>query len=191
MRLEDGDAKNESNAAAIDNMQHTEDVIEFRAKLVGCIHKLEHLSPTREIYLHAAKDLTEWRTERNLPGLWKSPPLMLTATIDDGWGHGLDVIEKLAAAIGIQIQPLGLLQPSERIIAACRRFTPRFLGLTVLQFDSDDTVTDIVRNIPSSTLLIAGGAAYQYDDDFAPRTGTPVVVKNGTAFLQFLMQWQE
>jgi len=37
-----------------------------------------------------------------------------------GWGHGLEVIEKLAAAAGIQIQPLGLLQPSERISAACR-----------------------------------------------------------------------
>ena len=28
---------------------------------------------------------------------------MMTATIDDGWGHGLEVIEKLATATGVRI----------------------------------------------------------------------------------------
>ena len=68
---------------------------------------------------------------------------------------------------------------------------PHFLGLTVLQFDSDDWVADIVRQLHSSTLLVAGGPAFQYDEDFARRTGTHVVVKNGAAFLQFLMKWDE
>jgi methylmalonyl-CoA mutase cobalamin-binding subunit len=114
---------------------------------------------------------------------------MLTATIDDGWGHGLEIIEKLAAATGIQVQRLGLLQSADRIITACREQSPDFFGLTVLQFDSDDTVAAIVRDLPASTLLIAGGAAYQYDDNFAERTGISVVIKNGAAFLRFLMQW--
>ena len=39
-------------------------------------------------------------------GLWASPPLMLTATLDDGLGQGLAVIEKFAKAIG---HPAGFL----------------------------------------------------------------------------------
>jgi methylmalonyl-CoA mutase cobalamin-binding subunit len=164
-------------------------MIDFKEKLKDCIQNLEQLPHTRETFLNTAEDLTAWRTAHHHPGLWPSPPLMLTATIDDGWGHGLEIIEKLAAAIGIRVQRIGLLQSTGRIITACREQSPDFLGLTVLQFDSDDTVAEIARNLPPSTLLIAGGAAYQYDDDFAERTGTPVVIKNGAALLRFLMQW--
>ena len=112
---------------------------------------------------------------------------MVSATIDDGWGHGLEVIEKLAAATGVRIHSLGLLQSPERISEACLKLNPRLLGLTVLQLDSDDWVADIVRRLPSSTLLVAGGPAFHYDEDLARRTGTHVVVKNGAAFLQFLI----
>jgi methylmalonyl-CoA mutase cobalamin-binding subunit len=164
---------------------------EFRQKLLDCFHCWESLSPTRESYLNAARDLTAWRFDRNHPGLWALPPLMVTATIDDGWGHGLEVIEKLAAATGVRIHSLGLLQSPKSIAKACMALKPHFLGLTVLQFDSDDWVADIVRRLPSSTLLVAGGPAFQYDEDFARRTGTHVVVKNGAAFLQFLMKWDE
>ena len=164
-------------------------MIDFKQKLKDCIQNLKQLPPTRETFLNTAQDLTSWRTAHSHPGLWPSPPLMLTATIDDGWGHGLEIIEKLAAATGVRVQRLGLLQSAERIIAACRKRSPDFLGLTVLQFDSDDMVAEIVRSLPVSTRLIAGGAAYQYDDDFAERTGTSVVIKNGAAFLRFLMQW--
>jgi hypothetical protein len=30
--------------------------------------------------------------------IWSPVPLMLTATLDDGWGHGLEVIEACALA---------------------------------------------------------------------------------------------
>ncbi len=110
---------------------------------------------------------------------------MVTATIDDGLGHGLEVIEKLAEAAGVKIHSLGLLQSPESIVKACLELSPRLLGLTVLQLDSDDWVADIVRRLPSSTLLVAGGPAYQYDDDFARRTGTHVVVKNGARVSAF------
>jgi methylmalonyl-CoA mutase cobalamin-binding subunit len=114
---------------------------------------------------------------------------MVTATIDDGWGHGLEVIEKLAEATGVRIHSLGLLQSPASIIDDCRKLNPQFLGLTVLQLDSDDRVADIVRGLPSATLLVAGGPAFRYDKDFARRTGTHVVVKNGAAFLHFLLNW--
>ncbi len=112
---------------------------------------------------------------------------MATATIDDGLGHGLEVIEKLAEGAGVRIHSLGLLQSPESIVKACLELSPRLLGLTVLQLDSDDWVAEIVRGLPPSTLLVAGGPAFQYDADFARRTGTHVVVKNGAAFLQFLI----
>jgi methylmalonyl-CoA mutase cobalamin-binding subunit len=160
---------------------------EFRQKLLECLHGWESISPTRESYLNAAGELTAWRSERGHPGLWEPPPLMVTATIDDGWGHGLEVIEILAQAAGVIIHPLGLLRSPESIVNACRELNPRLLGLTVLQLDSDDWVADIVRGLPPSTLLVAGGPAFQYDEDFARRTGTHVVVKNGAAFLQFLV----
>ena len=170
-------------------MPNTSVTTEFRQKLLDCLHGWESFSPTRESYLNAAKELSSWRSDHNHPGLWALPPLMVTATIDDGLGHGLEVIEKLAEAAGVRIHSLGLLQSPESIIKACWELNPRFLGLTVLQLDSDDWVAEIVRGLPSSTLLIAGGPAFQYDEDFARRTGTHVVVKNGADFLKFLLHW--
>ena len=178
-------------AQEIDAMLNTCISTDFRQKLLNCLHGWESTSPTRESYLNAARDLTVSRSDNHHPGLWALPPLMVTATIDDGMGHGLEVIETLAAAAGVRIHSLGLLQSPEIIGEACRKLNPQFLGLTVLQFDSDDWVADIVRELPSSTLLIAGGPAYLYDEDFARRTGTHVVVKNGAAFLRFLMNWNE
>ncbi len=168
-------------------MPNTSVSVEFRQKILDCLHGWESISPTRESYLNAAGELTAWRTDRGHPGLWSDPPLMMTATIDDGWGHGLEVIEKLAQAAGMRIHSLGLLQPPDAIVRACLELNPRLLGLTVLQLDSDELVADIVRGLPSSTLLVAGGPAFQYDADFARRTGTRVVVKNGAAFLRFLV----
>jgi methylmalonyl-CoA mutase cobalamin-binding subunit len=168
-------------------MQKTSVSTEFRQKLLDCLHGWESISPTRESYLNTAGELSAWRSERGHPGLWEPPPLMVTATIDDGLGHGMEVIENLAEAAGVRIHSLGLLRSPDDIVKACLELTPRLLGLTVLQLDSDDWVADIVRRLPSSTLLVAGGPAFQYDEDFARRTGTHVVVKNGAAFLKFLI----
>ncbi len=115
---------------------------------------------------------------------------MATATIDDGWGHGLDVIERLAEAAGVRVERLGCLVPAARIAAHCRRHRPDLLGLTVLQFDADDAVAGIVQRLPPETTLVAGGAAYRYDPDFAHRTGTPHVARDGAAFLRFLVGYR-
>lgn len=169
-------------------MPNTGDFTEFRRKLLACLQAWECTSATRESYLNAAGELTAWRSGRNHSGLWVAAPLMVTATIDDGWGHGLEVIEKLAEAAGMRVHPLGLLRSPESIVNDCRKLIPDFLGLTVLQLDSDDWVAEIVRGLPDSTRLVAGGPAFQYDADFARRTGTHVVVKNGAGFLRFLMK---
>lgn len=145
--------------------------------------------PSREDYLAAAAFLAR---QRGAPGdgLWRAPPALLTATLDDGWGHGLEVIEALAAAVGVRVRRLGLLQTPQAVLAACRREGPDLLGLTVLQFDSEEAVAAIARGLPRGTTLVAGGAAYRYDEDFARRTATPVAIRDGAAFLDFLRGYQ-
>ena len=145
--------------------------------------------PTREDYLTGAQTLDTLRRESPRRGLWPEPPLMITATLDDGWGHGLDVIEALAAAVGVTVHRLGVLQRPAEIIAACREQRADLLGLTVLQFDSDDDLSEITRGLPPETTLIAGGAAFIYDPEFAARTGTRHVARDGAAFLDFLLRF--
>lgn len=162
----------------------------FRQQWLRCLDRLTSGSPpTRETYLAEADGLLQWRTEKGIVGLWSSPPLMATATIDDGWGHGLEVIERMAEAAGLRIHAIGLLRPPERIVAVCRRLEPDLLGLTVLQMDSDTTVAAVVNGLPRRTRLIAGGAAYRYDPGFADRTGTHAVAMDGRGFVQFLAEF--
>jgi len=146
--------------------------------------------PTREDYLKGASQLDALRGRTEGNGLWAQPPLMVTATLDDGWGHGVAVIESLATAVGVRIHALGVLQPPAAIVKACRDQQPDLLGLTVLQFDSDEDLMVITAALPPRTTLIAGGAAYRYDSDFAKRTGTHAVAHDGRAFLRFLRDYR-
>jgi len=145
--------------------------------------------PTREDYLDGARALEILRRQSPSGGLWTKPPVMVTATLDDGWGHGLDIIEALAAAVGVAVHPLGVLQRPDAILAACHAKHADLLGLTVLQFDSDDDLRAITHGLPPGTTLIAGGAAFIYDPEFAARTGTPYVARDGAAFLAFLLRF--
>jgi hypothetical protein len=146
--------------------------------------------PSRQEFLATAAALEAWRRAGDGSGLWRAPPVLLTATLDDAWGHGLVVIEALAAAVGVRVARLGLLPPPEAILTACRYAPPDLLGLTVLQFDSDAAVASIRRGLPPGTTLVAGGAAYRYDEDFARRTDTSVVARDGAAFLRFLLGYR-
>ena len=160
----------------------------MRAIIESLLADWHRQSPTRQGYLGAADQLAAQRCRQ--PALWPRPPRMVTATIDDGWGHGLAVIQSLAAAAGVRVQSLGVLQSPETIVSTCRREHPDLLGLTVLQFDSDDAVRHIVERLPPHTTLVAGGAAYRYDPDFAKRTRTPFVARNGAGFLRFLLNYR-
>lgn len=145
--------------------------------------------------MNELQKLLEWRQNHQIAGLWEPPPLMLTATVDDGWGHGLEAIELCARLAGVQIERIGLLQTPGAIVAACRRLRPLLLGLTVLQFDSEVDLKHIAANLPTPTRIIAGGAPFQIDPDFAERAGVPHVAKNAADFLHFLLfsdalQWQ-
>jgi hypothetical protein len=151
--------------------------------------------PPRWQLMNELQDLLEWRKSKQIAGLWARPPLMLTATIDDGWGHGLEVVELCARLAGFRIERIGLLQKPQVIVDCCRRLRPLLLGLTVLQFDSEPDLKHIAEDLPASTQIIAGGAPFQIDPDFAERAGVRHVARNAADFLHFLLfsealQWQ-
>jgi hypothetical protein len=59
--------------------------------------------------------------------------------------------------------------------------------LTVLQFDSEDDLAAIAKQLPGNTRLVAGGPVFAGDRDFAGRTGTHYAARNVADFLQFML----
>jgi methylmalonyl-CoA mutase cobalamin-binding subunit len=143
--------------------------------------------PSRQGLYETAEALTQLRVKLNVQGIWRQPPSMVTATLDDGLGQGLAVIEKYAEAIGMRLISLGLMQSPAVIIDACRRYQPDFLGLTVLQFDSEAELRVICQELPSKTRIVAGGPVYAGGSDFAKRTGTHYAAKNVADFLRIML----
>ncbi len=143
--------------------------------------------PSRQGLDEAAGELECLRERLNVQGIWEDPPCMVTATLDDGLGQGLAVIERYAIAIGIRLISLGLMQPPEAIIDACLRHQPDYLGLTILQFDTEDDLTCIANHLPRKTRIVAGGPVFTGEPDFAGRTGTHFAAKNVADFLRFML----
>jgi methanogenic corrinoid protein MtbC1 len=146
--------------------------------------------PSRSGLEKAAGDLREWKVKTSCSGLWDIPPLMITATLDDGLGHGLEIIRMFSEAAGLEILELGLLVAPEKIITACKKHKPDLLGLTVLQFDSEEDLLKISRNLLSKTKIIAGGPVFTADRGFARRTGIHFAAKNVAYFIQYLLQFE-
>jgi methylmalonyl-CoA mutase cobalamin-binding subunit len=146
--------------------------------------------PSRSALEKAAGDLHDWRVKTGSSGLWDIPPLMITATLDDGLGHGLEVIRMFSEVAGLEIIDLGLLVAPEKIITACKKNKPDLLGLTILQFDSEENILMINRNLPSKTKIIAGGPVFKVDHEFARRTGLRFAAKNVADFIRFLLQFE-
>jgi len=145
--------------------------------------------PSRSGYEAVAADLMEWKHSEGIPGIWQNPPLMITSTLDDGLGQGLQLIHLFSEIAGLKIRSLGLLRPPDMIIDECITYRPDFLGLTVLQFDSEDDLLRVCRDIRDHTKVIAGGPVFSGDPDLAERTGVHFVAKNAAAFLRFLLDY--
>jgi hypothetical protein len=143
--------------------------------------------PARNGYAEAAKEIISWKKKNGIGGLWAVSPILVTATIDDGWGHGLRLIEMWAEAAGMKIHSLGLMKTSGEIIEACRRLHPDFFGMTVLQFDSEETISEVAKGLPEKTRLIAGGPVFHADPELAKRTGIHMVAKHAADFLSYLL----
>lgn len=144
--------------------------------------------PSRQGLDQAAGTLARLRDQLNLKGIWEYSPSMVTATLDDGLGQGLAVIERYAAVIGIRLIALGLMQSPEAVVDACRRHQPDFLGMTILQFDTEDDLAAIARGLPPKTRIVAGGPVFNADPDFARRSGTHYAARNVADFLRFMLE---
>ena len=143
--------------------------------------------PPRTTLMNCLKSVIDWKNSNGYGALWPAPPLMVTATLDDCWGHGLEVIHTCAEAAGLQVDFLGLLQTPEKIIEECRLRQPDLLGLTVLQLDSDEALRQIADNLPAKTRILAGGPPFKIDEEFAERAGVQIVCHNVSDFLDFLL----
>ena len=143
--------------------------------------------PSREKLDKAADALCQWKKEHHINGIWQDRPLMMTATLDDGIGQGLQVIERYAEVLGFEVKHLGLLQSPDTIVDQCHRWRPDVLGLTVLQLDSDDDLARVGHKIPPQTRLIAGGPAFKYDTQMAERCGVHYVASNVASFINYIM----
>jgi methanogenic corrinoid protein MtbC1 len=160
----------------------------LRAKLADMVTGLQGGGkPSRTELVAVAEELCQWKEANQVGGLWVQQPLMVTATLDDAMGHGLELIHQYADLAGVEIHTLGLLQSAESVAAACRKLEPDFLGLTVLQFDSEDDLALIARQIPANTRIVAGGPVFKADPELARRVGIHRVAADAADFLNFLL----
>ena len=143
--------------------------------------------PSRQKLAEQAEKLDRLREHLKAEGLWEHPPCMLTATLDDGLGQGLAIIEKYALAMGMRLISIGLMQTPQAILDACLRHQPEYLGLTILQFDTANDLTLIAENLPRKTRIVAGGPVFSGDSDFAGQTGVHHTAKNVAVFLRLML----
>ncbi|MDL2268416.1 hypothetical protein LJC41_00340 [Desulfosarcina sp. OttesenSCG-928-G17] len=145
--------------------------------------------PSRQVLDQAADALVEKRRQLSASGIWKDHgPVMVTATLDDGLGQGLSIIEKFAEAIGVRIIRQGLMQSAGAVMDACRCHQPDYLGMTVLQFDTEEELADISRALPEKTRIVAGGPVFNADPEFAGRAGVHYSARNVADFLLFMLE---
>ena len=160
----------------------------FKIKLQALVdHWQDSGLPGRQTLMDTAQDLMQWKSFQSVNGLWPSPPVFLTATLDDAWGHGLELIETYAEVMGLTVISLGLEKTAAEIITGANDHNPDYLGMTVLQFDSEEELIEISRHIPERTKVIAGGPIFKSDPDIARRTGVHFTAKDVTAFVQYFL----
>ncbi len=145
--------------------------------------------PSRQVMESAADMLEQWKRRHGVSGLWKAAPLMLTATLDDGIGQGLSLIERFAAVAGFDVQRIGLLQHPGFIVEKCHILQPAMLGLTVLQLDSDESLAEVGQHRPAATAIVAGGPAFKFDPEMGRRCGVDYIAPNVAYFLDYLTKW--
>ena len=93
-----------------------------------------------------------------------------------------------AGILGMETRYLGVLLTWQELVAACRSFRPDYLGLTLLQLDSEDDVIALRKQVPAQVKIIAGGPVFKLDADLRERAGIDVVAKDLTAFLRFCLE---
>ena len=143
--------------------------------------------PGRDTLMKTGQALLDWRASESIDGLWFETPVFATATLDDAWGHGLELIALYAKVMGMKVVPLGLEKSAEVIITACHDIRPDYLGLTVLRFDAEEDLCEVGWKIPAVTRLIAGGPIFKADPEIAVRANVHFTAKDVAAFIRFFL----
>lgn len=153
-----------------------------------CTDWMDRGLPSRQQIIAQAVSLDQWKQKNAIAGLWDTPVKLLSTTLDDGIGQGIEIINLFSATMGIQVVFLGLVQSPEAIVSACRKILPDILGMTVLQQDSEDGLHLVGRSLPPKTRLIAGGAAFKYDPELAERCSVDYVAENVAYFIDYVLR---
>jgi hypothetical protein len=164
----------------------------LREKLAGLLQEWQGDGlPSRYAFEFIASDLIEWKRTNRISGLWDTPPTMITATLDDFVGKGIETIGLFAEIAGIKVTPLGVMQSPETIVKECNKQNPSLLGLTVLRTFVFEDLVYIGHKIPPNTLLIVGGGpCLQSDPEIATRAKLHFVAKDVRDFVQFMLNFQ-
>jgi hypothetical protein len=134
--------------------------------------------------------LLDHKNALSIKALWPSPPHMITATLDDAVGQGLAIIHLFSRLAGVDLKPLGLMQSPENIIDACRQSLPDILGMTILQFHSEETLFEIIDNLPSRTRVIVGGPIFKTMSTQELEHKEYLVLNDVRHFIDFLLTFQ-
>ena len=160
----------------------------LREQIAGQLERWKTSSrPSREQLLTGAGQITAWRREHHIESLWPEPPLMLTATLDDSFGHGLGVIHHFAEAAGLRVVHLGKMLAVDDVVEGCHDHQPHLLGLTVLQFDTESDLIAVRRRIDPAIRIVAGGPVLVADPELAERAGIDFVARNAADFWRYLL----
>lgn len=161
-------------------------------RLIELLGTWDRVRPGRATLHAAADELLAWRRKENVPGLWARPPRLLGATLDDGWGHGIELILKFARVLGCDTHFLGVLCPIDTIVEACKKETPDILGITVLQLDTEEALEDLGkrlgRKLRRKIKLMAGGPVFTIDPGLAQRVGINFVARDAAHFVRHMLE---
>ena len=81
-----------------------------------------------------------------------------------------------------------MLCPIDTIIEACQKEKADILGLTVLQLDTEEALTDLRRKLPRRIRLMAGGPVFSIDPEMADRVGIDFVARDAGHFIHHMLK---
>ena len=142
---------------------------------------------SRAEIFRAGEILQDRKDAMVIKGLWQLPPRMITATLDDAIGQGLQIIHLFSRLAGVNVQSMGLMQPPDKIIDFCRKSSPDILGMTLLQFHSEEILCDIVASLPPQTTTIVGGPIFKSFSRKELNNKDYLVLNDIHLFLEFLL----
>lgn len=128
--------------------------------------------PPRWTLVEDLKKLIQLKKSLDVSSVMPVPFRLITATLDDGWGLGIEIIHHACDVLGIHYIFLGLMKSANEIAQACESENPDAVGVTVLQ---DDTVEELLllrRLLPVQTELFAGGPGIR---EFKPPAGVLIL----------------